>query len=112
VQQQRTRGPERVDEVLGGCGGEADQVDDRVRLEVGDPPTEDAGDFLGGAVSVHTLYRPPLHGLVVRLPFAATDRYDLIPSADQTRHEVTADVPRRPDHHDTPHTGTLPRSRF
>ena len=40
VQQQRTRRPERVDEVLGGCRGEADQVDDGVRSKVGDPPTE------------------------------------------------------------------------
>src|SRR4029079_8068456 len=46
VQQQRPRRPERVDEVLGGCGGEADQVNDCVRLKAGDPPTEDAGDLL------------------------------------------------------------------
>ncbi len=109
---QRPRRPERVDEVLGGCGGEADQVDDCVRLKAGDPPTEDAGDFLGDAVSVNTLYRPPLHSLVVRLPFAATHRHDLMPGADQAGHEVTADVPRRPNHHHAPHTGRLQRWPF
>jgi hypothetical protein len=56
VQQQRTRRPKRVDEVFGGCRSEADQVDDCVRLKAGDPSTEDAGDFVGGAVSVDPLY--------------------------------------------------------
>src|SRR4029077_13075755 len=95
--------PKRVDQVLGGCRREADQVDDCVRTNVGDPSTEDAGDLVGGAVGVYVLYRPPLRGLLVRLPFAATDRDDLMAGAQQSGHEVGADVPRRPDPHDPPH---------
>src|SRR5262249_9135306 len=95
VHEQRTRRPERVDEVLGRCGREADQVDDRVRLEIGDRLPERAADSPRGAVGVHTLPRPPLDGLVVRRPLAATDRYDLVTSANQPGHEVAADVARR-----------------
>ena len=90
-------------------GGETDQVDDRVRLKGRDALTEGAGDVLCGSVSVHGLHRAPLHGLVVRLPFAPTDRYDLMPGANQPRHQVTADVPRRTNHHDARHTGRLQR---
>jgi hypothetical protein len=55
------------------------------------------------------LHRAPLQGLVVRLPFAAADRYDLMPGANEPGHQVTADVPRRPNHHDARHTGRLQR---
>jgi hypothetical protein len=32
-----------------------------------------------------------------------------MPGANQAGHEVTADVPRRPNHHDAPHISRLQR---
>src|SRR5262249_12603755 len=101
VDEQRTRRPECVDEAPGGRGGGADQGDDRVGPKGGNPAPEPPGEFLGVAVGVHTPYRRPFDGLVVRLTLAAADHDDLVPGADQTGHEVAADVPRPSDHDDT-----------
>ena len=97
MQEQRTHRPKRVDEVLADAGGKQIRSTTASGCKpAADALTEDAGDVLGGTVSVHRLHRAPLHGLVVRLPFAATDRYDLMPGVDQPGHQVLPMCPVAP----------------
>jgi hypothetical protein len=103
VQQQRTGRSQCLDELPGRLGREADQVDDRVRAQAGDPGAERAGRVLGLPVRDDPLDRTPLGRAVIRLATAPAHRDDLIPGPDQARNQIGTDVPGRTDDHHSTH---------
>jgi hypothetical protein len=99
VHEQRSRRPQRVHELLRGCGREAEHVDDGVRPERGDPFAE----VRGLAVERDPLDPPPLGRRHVGLTLAAADRHHLVARPDQARDQVGPDVPGGADDGDVAH---------
>ena len=103
VHQQRAGRPQRVDQLRGRGGGEADQVDDHVGAQRGDPVAEDPGGVLGVPVDGDPADRRPLRAVVVGLAGTAAQRDHLMTGPDQARDQVTADVARGSDDDDAAH---------
>ncbi len=78
---------ETLDEVTRGLRREADQVDDDLGGERGDPIGEGAGGVLGVAVDAHALDPIPQGRLAVGLARAAAHRDDVVPGFDESGDE-------------------------
>ena len=98
VDQQRPSGPQRLDELLRRLRREAQQVDNGIPGQRGDPLAEFPSAVLGVAINGDLLDRVPLRGRHVRIAGAAAERYDVMASPYQTRDEVAPDMASGADH--------------
>ena len=88
---------QRVDQLLGGLGGEAHQVDHSVHAEIRDAAAEATFAVLGGAVDDDPLDLFPLRCVDVRLLLTAAESHHVVAGGDQHRHEEASDVSGRSD---------------
>ena len=88
---------------------EADQVDDDVGFQVGDPSGEGAVAVLGDAISGHVANVVPGWIVDVAGGLTAADVDHLVAGAHQPRDQERADVPTSTDDDDT-HACTLGRA--
>jgi hypothetical protein len=100
---QQVPGPaaQSLDERGGGVEGEADEVDDDVGREAGDPVGEGALAVLGHPVRGHLTHLLPRLVVGVAGPLTAADADHVVPGADQPRDQERADVPASTDDHDS-----------
>jgi hypothetical protein len=108
VHQQRARRAQRLDELPRRSGGEADEVDHRLRAQRRHPGAEHSCRVFCLPVSGDPGHRVPLRAAAVRAAGAAADRDHLMAAIYQPRHQVRADVPGRPDDNHTAHPRPVP----